>query len=60
MPVTAKLLQRLHETLGDEATNDLLDLGWPTSAPTSSSGCSSSGSAPSFPSPAWSSPWSSS
>jgi len=24
MPVTARLLQRLHETLGDEATNDLL------------------------------------
>ncbi len=23
MPVTARLLQRLHETLGDEATNDL-------------------------------------
>ena len=24
MPVTARLLQKLHETLGDEATNDLL------------------------------------
>jgi hypothetical protein len=24
MPVTARLLHRLHETLGDEATNDLL------------------------------------
>jgi hypothetical protein len=24
MPVTARLLQRLHETIGDEATNDLL------------------------------------
>lgn len=24
MPVTARLLQRLHETLGDEAANDLL------------------------------------
>ena len=24
MPVTARLLQRLHETLGDEATDDLL------------------------------------
>jgi hypothetical protein len=23
MPVTARLLQRLHDTLGDEATNDL-------------------------------------
>ncbi len=24
MPVTARLLQRLHETLGDDATNDLV------------------------------------
>jgi hypothetical protein len=24
MPVTARLLQRLHDTLGDDATNDLL------------------------------------
>jgi hypothetical protein len=32
MPVTARLLQRLRETLGDEATNDLFawveDAGW--------------------------------
>lgn len=33
MPVTARLLQRLHETLGDEATDDLL-AWWEESAVT--------------------------